>query len=701
MNVGRLGITDEHAALHEAARGWTTRHCAPAVAREYLDAGMPTDARPPFWDDLVAMGWLGLHLPAELGGEGYGLLELGVVLEELGRACAPGPFLPTVAASALLHALDGPADVIRALAAGSSLGAVGRDRDAVPGATTADWLIVPAGDGEAESWTLLDRRDPTVRVDARPSVDETRVVARVTGGESVATLSDPDGVGHRLLALLWSAEALGVATWCLETAASYAAVREQFGRPIGQFQAVKHRCADMLLALELARAPVWHALRDPDSLSTAVAASLASEAAARCAKDCIQVLGGVGFTWEHDAHLYLRRAITTRAFVGAPSSWRAATFDLARSGARRDLGVDLPEAADALRGDVRAFLADLTAQPKSTWRVALADGGYIAPHWPRPWGREASALEQLVIDDEMRAAHVRRPHLQVGAWVLPTLIAHGSPDLQQRFIPPTLRGELSWCQLFSEPGAGSDLAGLSTKAVRVDGGWSISGQKVWTTFAADVEWGMCLARTDSSTPRHDGITCFLVDMRSEGIEVRPLRELTGQALFNEVFLSDVFVPDELVCGPVNGGWAAARTTLANERVSMADGSSFGLGIEMILGSVDRGDAVVVDRVGALLAESLALNVLGLRMTTRALGGMSAAQPGPESSVRKLLGVEHDQRVQELGLELLGTAATADDGEASSWVYGFLANRCLTIAGGTSEIQRNVIAERLLGLPRDP
>ena len=271
----------------------------------------------------------------------------------------------------------------------------------------------------------------------------------------------------------------------------------------------------------------------------------------------------------------------------------------------------------------------------------MADAGYVSPHWPAPWGRDASPLEQLVIDNEFRVARVRRPHLAVGAWVLPTLIAHGTPEQQERWMGQTLRGELNWCQLFSEPGAGSDLASLSTKASKTDGGWLLSGQKVWTSMARDADWGICLARTDPTVPKHAGITCFFVDMRSEGLDIRPLRELTGEAMFNEVFLSDVFVPDDCVIGEVNDGWRAARTTLENERVSMGSGASFGLGIEMLLGLVDTDDAVAVDVLGGLLAEAQSLSILGSRMTARALSG---AQPGPESSVRKLLGVEHDQRV---------------------------------------------------------
>jgi 3-oxochol-4-en-24-oyl-CoA dehydrogenase len=359
---------------------------------------------------------------------------------------------------------------------------------------------------------------------------------------------------------------------------------------------------------------------------------------------------------------------------------------------------------------VRDAVEEFRAVDTSAWRAKLADEGWMNPHWPEPWGRSAGPLEQLVIDEELRAARIRRPHLQVAGWVLPTLIAHGSPEQQERFIRPSLRGELTWCQLFSEPAAGSDLASLTTRAERVDGGWSITGQKVWTTMAKEADWGICLARTDPDAPKHDGITCFLVDMASAGIDVRPLTELTGFALFNEVFLDGVVVPDDCVVGTVHDGWRCARTTLENERVSMASGSSFGPGVEAVLelaGSRgvldgDDGDALVRDRVGSLVVTARAIAVMGLRTTLRALGAGSGstAVPGPEASVRKLMGVEHEQRVQEVGMSLLGPWAAVDQDDGARWFGGFLGNRALSIAGGTSEIQRNVIAERLLGLPRD-
>ena len=581
----------------------------------------------------------------------------------------------------------------------------------VLGGALADVVVVPAAGEEGEVWCVL--RTAELDVEPVPGLDPTRGLAELrvrgvtVGPDAVLSSAPPDAVVD-LAAAVIAAECSGGAGWCVDTAASHAKLREQFGRPIGQFQAVKHRCADMLVAVEGARAAAWDAARAPlgtaeMSLAAAVAAAVAPDAFLRCAKDCIQVLGGIGFTWEHDAHLYLRRATALRQLLGRSNAWRTRITRLALGGARRTLDVELPEAAAPVRDEVRAFVATLEGLDRKAVRRRLADHGYLAPHWPRPWGRDATAVEQLVVDEEFRRARIRRPHLAVGAWALPTIIAHGTPDQQERWVRPTLYGDLAWCQMFSEPGAGSDLASLTTKATRADDGWMLSGQKVWTSMAAEADWAICLARTNSDAPKHQGITYFIVDMATEGIEVRPLRELTGQAMFNEVFLSDVFVPDDCVIGDLDDGWRLARTTLANERVSMGTGSSFGLGVETLLQLVSRlehGEAEggILAEVGDLLAESSCLAVLGLRTTLRALGG---AEPGAESSVRKLVSAEHDQRVQEMGLSLLGPEGATTEGEAATWTYGFLANRCLTIAGGTSEVQRNVIAERLLGLPKDP
>ena len=723
-----LAIKEEHQALAEATRRFLESHCPLGVARAALDAD--TEEVPAFWKDAAAMGWFGLHVDPAYGGEGYGLEEVAVVMEELGRRAAPGPFLATLAAAALISAGDSPDAAkkwLPGLADGTSVGAVAlraTEPLSIDGSNTsgvlrpvlsgglADLVVAPLGSGE---WCIL--RTAPATVDVLASLDPTRRVASLRFEDQLLDADDrfglDDEVAAALFATLVAAECAGAAGWCLDTATEYAKVREQFGRPIGQFQAVKHKCADMLIAVEQVRAAAWDVAsamtQDPHSseslLSATIAASVAPVEFKRVAKECVQVLGGIGFTWEHDAHRYLRRATTLLSLTGPASTWRTATVTRAATGVRRRAGSDLTAGYEDLRAGIRSVVEEIAARPKEQRRSGLVESGLFVSHWPAPWGRDASAVEQLIIDEELERAGVRRSNMAVGAWAAPTIAAHGSAEQQDRWVGPTLLGEIKWCQLFSEPGAGSDLASLTTRATRRDGekGWRLNGQKVWTSMAAEADLGICLARTNPTAPKHLGITYFIVDMKDPGFDVRPLREMTGHAMFNEVFLNDVFVPDDHVVGEVDGGWTLARTTLANERVAMGSGSSFGGGIESLLnlvGSIGVGglDPVDADYFGALLAESHCLSVMGRRTAYRAVTG---ARPGPESSVRKLLGAEHDQRVQEFGLALLGPEAATVEGAAGQWSFGFLANRCLTIAGGTSEVQRNVIAERLLGLPRDP
>jgi alkylation response protein AidB-like acyl-CoA dehydrogenase len=720
-----IGISDEHGALHDSVRGWVQRFCPPAVPRALLDAA--AEDRPEFWKDLAAQGWLGLAIAEARGGEGYSLAEAVVVVEELGRAAAPGPVVPTLLAAAVLERAGGEAagrwgpelaagEMVATVALAGSLAGTADDDgtlvvdgtlDAVVSGHLAQLVIADAGG----TWVVLTADAFTAR--EVPSVDLTRRVAQVTvAGARIAPAAQLDSLDgedvRSLAAVLFGADAVGASQWCVETAAAYAQERHQFGRPIGQFQGTKHRCANMLARTELARAAVWDAARavdDPDTapLTAAAAAALAVDAFLETAKDCVQVHGGIGFTWEHDAHVYLRRAIATRALVGSPASWRARAARLALDGARRRLALDLPPEAEAVRDEVRAFIAAVRDLPADEQRRRLADEGYLAPQWPRPWGRDAGAVEQLVIAEEFRAAKLHRPTLSIGAWALPPLMVYGTEEQRRRWIPPTQYGEITWCQLFSEPGSGSDLASLSTRAERVEGGWIVNGQKVWTSLAHEAQWGILLARTNPDAPKHDGISFFMLDMSTPGIEIRPLRELTGHAFFNEVFFDDVFVPDDCLVGREHDGWRATRTSLANERVFMGSGGTIGRGVRGVLDLVrQRGlesDTATLADVGELVARDYALSVLGFRLTLSALTG--ADPSGSEASVRKLLGVEHDQRVQEVGLGLLGAEGAVFDGPALAWSHQFLFNRQLTIAGGTSEVQRNIIAERALGLPRDP
>jgi alkylation response protein AidB-like acyl-CoA dehydrogenase len=291
----------------------------------------------------------------------------------------------------------------------------------------------------------------------------------------------------------------------------------------------------------------------------------------------------------------------------------------------------------------------------------------------------------------------------IAAWIIPSIVAYGTNDQQQRFLPPTFRGEMIWCQLFSEPGAGSDLASLTTKATKVDGGWRITGQKIWTTGAQYSQWGALLARTDPNAPKHQGISYFLLDMASEGVEVKPLRELTGNAMFNTVYIDDVFVPDELVLGEVDRGWEVSRNTLTNERVSIGSSEPpFLASLDQFVEFLKDGqfDQIEQNEAGRLIAEGHAAKLLNMRSTLLTLAG---GDPMPAAAISKLLSMKTGQGYAEFGVSSFGTdGAIGDPGQLSGkWGEYLLAGRATTIYGGTSEVQLNIIAERLLGLPRDP
>jgi 3-oxochol-4-en-24-oyl-CoA dehydrogenase len=369
----------------------------------------------------------------------------------------------------------------------------------------------------------------------------------------------------------------------------------------------------------------------------------------------------------------------------------------------RKLDIDLDPDTEKLREEIRSEVTAFKAMPREDRTVAIAEGGWVTPHLPKPWGRAASPIEQIIIAQEFRSERVQRVQLGIATWLVPSIVAFGNDAQKQRFLPPTFRGEMVWCQLFSEPGAGSDLASLSTKAVKVDGGWRITGQKIWTTGAQFSQWGALLARTDPSAPKHNGITYFLLDMASEGVEVRPLRELTGNAMFNEVFIDDVFVPDDLVLGEVNRGWEVSRNTLTAERVSI--GSSEPGFLATLDGFVDfvregQLDQIDQNRAGQLIAEGHAAKVMNMRSTLLTLSG---GDPMPSAAISKLLSMRTGQGYTEFARSTFGTDGAIGDSKqlAGKWNAYLLGSRATTIYGGTTEVQLNIIAERLLGLPRDP
>ncbi|MEU2576773.1 acyl-CoA dehydrogenase [Streptomyces anulatus] len=759
-----IGITEEHRALAHSVRAWLARAAPPGDVRELLDAESPAvpGVRPAHWEALAAQGLTGIHLPEAYGGGGGDLLDLAVVLEEAAYASLPGPYLATTLTSAVLRhamaagagALGGP---LRELAGGERTAALALapgtlsatpaegghrlDGTAPPVLTAgaADLLLLPAATADGERWFLVDAGAEGIAVRPHRSVDPTRPTAEVRADAvhvpAHRVLPLDSALVADLAAVLLAADACGSAARSLDTAVEHATVREQFGRPIGAFQAVKHLCADMLVRLEQARALTWDAARAADEtartadetaraadetgaagsggeplrpdvagpgvrgLTAALAAATAPEAAYTCAKDAIQILGGIGFTWEHDAHLQLRRAVLARQLLGTADTHRLRAARLAEAGARRELALELPAEAAGHRAEARPHLAAARGLTPAGARRALAGTGYAAPHLPAPYGLGADPVQQLAIQQESREQGIRLSDLSIATWVVPSLIAYGTEEQRERYLPATLRGDLQWCQLFSEPDAGSDLAALRTRAVRTDEGWRITGQKVWTSAARTADHGILLARTDPDAPKHRGLTYFLVDMKTvQGIDIRPLKEITGEALFNEVYFDDVLLPADAVVGEVGGGWRVARDTLGNERVHMADQMTFDSGLEALIARSAGLDEATRTRIGALAAEAHALACVQLRTTLQQVSGRA---PGAGASVRKLIQTLHQQKVAELTLELLGPDGAVDEPAAGQRaLHGFLMSRCLTIAGGTTQIQLNVVAERILGLPRD-
>jgi alkylation response protein AidB-like acyl-CoA dehydrogenase len=380
-----------------------------------------------------------------------------------------------------------------------------------------------------------------------------------------------------------------------------------------------------------------------------------------------------------------------------------------------DLG--LPGDDDPRRREVRRWLAE---HPAPSGRQ-LAEAGYVVPHWPPPFGLGADPMTQLVIDEELRRAGVRRPINPIGiGWAGPTLLYAGTEEQKERWLWPLLSGEEFWCQLFSEPGAGSDLAALSTTAEADGDGWVVRGQKVWTSFAHVARFGILLARTDTAAPRHRGISYFVCPMDADGVEIRPLLDMTGAHAFNEVFFDEVRIPADHLVGQEGGGWELAKVTLGNERVSLSgEGALWGAGataadlVELVRSAGGAPSAVLRQRLVETWVEGEILRVLRLRTVSAVLSGRA---PGAEASFRKALADAHGQRVMDLGRDLAGPwgtlAGTGPTGgrapspvapgwPVTAWANGFLFSPALTIGGGTAEVQRNIVAEKVLGLPRDP
>ncbi len=576
-----------------------------------------------------------------------------------------------------------------------------------------------------------------------PGIDGTRreYQLQLTGAPATLLLTPAqtpailEEVSRRAL-LAAAFEALGIAERVLSDIVQHAGVREQFGKPIGSFQAVSGPLADCFVDIQLARALAdWAVLAfgkaDP-CMDTAIAAANASavEAASRTVERAIQVAGAIGFTWEYHLHRFLRRSMWLEAFQGTATKKRALVASALLDTQKPIQTVELldTEAVAQFRSEVRLWISqnlptagaglDLIGSlysyddTKSRWREAMCESGNLVAHWPIEYGgKGVSDVYTAIFREEAIKAHPRVSHGDCGVdLVAPLLMRYGSAAQRERFLEPIRRESEIWTQGFSEPNAGSDLAALQTRATKDGPNWILNGNKTWATYSPVADWIFVLARTDPEAKRHRGISCFLVDAKSQGVEIRPIRDISGECEFGEIFFTDVLVPEANMLGGVNEGWGVAVMTLAHERVieSYEDIGELGFVFDRLLDGVRAesmlvsrgpGDSLLRDRIAKLWCQLQAVRLVQYRCV---LALEHSDTPPSESEIVKLVWSEIAQDVATLGVELFGSstnqrAATA--GTAEYWKWNYLVARSLTIYAGTSEIIKSVVAERVLGLPR--
>ena len=739
-----IGLTPEQTQLATSVSDFAARHAPIDKTRAAFDS-LSAGRLPDWWNDFTANGFHAVHLPEDVGGGGGSLLDVACVLEAAATAMLPGPVLPTVIAGAVaMLADDEPAarDLLDRLAQGTP-GAVVADRDvlratatehgwtlngstsAVPGLCSAQVVIVTARSAGRTLWLIVDPTAPGVESSPLDGTDKTVDVGVLRLDDYACPaqhrLTGIDDTRAQCLSLaLTAAAASGVIRWCVAAVTEHLRTREQFGKPIGAFQALQHQAAMLLVHSELATAAAWDAARSASEsltqnrIAAATAALMSIGPAPGFVLDALTMFGAIGYTWEHDLHLYWRKATSLAASIGPISRHAYQLGDLTRLESR-DVSVKLGDAeadfrtfvagvldeAATLRNDQPGRQGDYPNLATGPQRTLLAEARLIAPHWPRPWGLDATTRQQLIIDEEFaRRPQLVRPSLGIAEWILPSLISAAPEHVAQQLIPPTVRGELGWCQLFSEPGAGSDLAALTTRAVKVDGGWRITGHKIWTSSAHTADYGALLARTDPDAAKHRGIGYFIVDMRSDGIDLQPIRQATGEAHFNEVFLTDVFVPDELLLGGPTDGWRLAIATMAQERVAISAyiKEDRAVILRALAGRGGPDHVQVLAALGDADALATAIKVLAVREVLRLLDGQT---PGAASSVAKVAMNVMLRRTFAATLELSSPAGLLeDDGiDGASLIEQYFQLPAELIGGGTKEIQLNIIAQFILGLPR--
>ncbi len=735
-----LAITAEQEHLVDAVSAFTARHAPIDKTRAAFDS-IAAGELPTWWEEFTANGFHAVHLSHAVGGQGGTLADLACVIEAAAAALLPGPLLSTAIASAVAE-LAGQSAVLGNLAAGTTAAVVLpehsnvraiRDVDgwrltgssqSTLGVCAAQRVILAAHTNEdTVRWFDLDAGHADFTVEQQQGTDLcTDVGVLHLHDYPVTADAELPGISSdraRCIAVaLTACASAGTVRRCAEAATDYIRSREQFGKPVGAFQAMQHKAAVLLVNAELAAAAAWDAVRacdesiDQHRLAAGSAALTAIAAGPDLALDALTMFGAIGYTWEHDTHLYWRRATSLAASVGPTTRFSRDVGEVARM-TKRSMAVNLGDVECDFRASVAVTLDQAltlrNAHPSDDVRAPglaygeqrdmLARNGLVAPQLPAPWGVGASAVQQVIINEEFdKRPELIKPSLGIAEWILPTILRSGSDAQRERFAEPILRGVQRWCQLFSEPGAGSDLASLSTRAVEVDGGWLVNGHKIWTSMADRAHFGALLARTDPDARKHRGISYFLVDMTSPGITVEPIKQASGHADFNEVFLTDVFVPDDMLVGKPGEGWDLAVATMAVERTAIGNYVNIDRsGALRHIAEIDGPDQDAALRaLGEVEAYATAIKAMVLRETLRLVEGQAA---GPTSSIAKYAMVQLLRRASTATLGLTGRLAMLEESDPAV-IRPYFDMPSELIGGGTAEIQLTIIASMILGLPRN-
>jgi alkylation response protein AidB-like acyl-CoA dehydrogenase len=735
-----LAITVEQEQLVDAVTRFAARHAPVDKTRAAFDA-IASGETPSWWQEFVDSGFHAVHLPGHVGGQDGTLLDTACVIESAAAALLPGPLLSTVTASAVANLADGSVKpLLTDLAAGMTavvvlpehcdLRATSEGKtwrlegisESVLGICVAQRILLPAHTEDGLRWFVTEP-GPGLTIEPQRGTDLCTDVGVVTlAGHVVPESAEISGISTErarcVVVALTACAAAGAVRHCADAATEYIRTREQFGRPVGSFQALQHKAATLLVDSELAASAAWDAVRaesepiEQHRLAAASAAIVAVGAAPDLVLDALLMFGAIGYTWEHDTHLYWRRATSLAASLGPLTRWTREAGELACTH-KRSTAINLGDVESEFRAKVAATLDEalgLSNEPYlgdvrtpglavGAQRDLLAREGLVAPNLPAPWGVDASAVQQVIIADEFgKRPELVRPSLGIAEWILPTILDSGSDLQRERFAWPIVRGVQPWCQLFSEPGAGSDLASLSTRATKVDGGWLINGHKIWTSMAHQAEFGALLARTDPEAKKHRGIGYFLIDMASPGIEVSPIKQASGRFEFNEVFFTDVFVPDDMLVGDPNDGWGLAVSTMAVERTAIGNYVSIdrAAALRAVAEKVGPDQDAALRALGDVESYGTAIKALVLRETLRLVEGQG---PGPTSSIAKYAMVIQLRRAWTATLGLTGRAAMLEKSEPAV-VQPYFDAPAELIGGGTPEIQLTVIASMVLGLPRN-